>query len=70
MTPEMEKEIFEFIGAIKSDINNIKEDITPLTTKVDKLEKEFSHLKGKLVVVAGIVTFALNAVWQTLKGAF
>ena len=70
MTPEMEKEIFEFMGAIKTDIGNIKDDITPLTKKVDKLEKEFSNLKGKLVVVAGIITFAINAMWTFFKGVF
>ncbi len=70
MTPEMEKEIFEFMGSIKADIKNIKDDLGPVKKKVDKLEADFSNLRGKLVVIAAVVTFALNAIWQAIKGAF
>lgn len=54
------------MGAIEAKL----EGLAPLKTDVEKLKNDFSNLKGKLVVVAGIVTFALNAIWGFVKGAF
>jgi hypothetical protein len=66
MTPEQEQELFAFMGRVDARLD----DLVEVKKDVAKLKNDFSNLKGKLVVVAGIVTMALNWVWGLVKGAF
>lgn len=66
MTPEMEEKLIETMGRIEGKL----EDFSSVKKDVAKLKNDFSNLKGKLVVVAGFITFAINTVWQMIKSAF
>ena len=63
MTPEQEQDLFMFMGEVRESLGNIKEDLGT----VRKLENDFSNLKGKLLAIAGIITFVLNGAWEGIK---
>ena len=72
LTPEEQKELWKFMGAMDSlpnDIESLKDDVKTMSEDVQAMKLEFANLKGKLVVVAGVVTFSLNAIWGVIKGA-
>ncbi len=64
LTPEEQKKLWMFMGKME----DVPDDIKAMKEELKTLRTEFSNLKGKLVVVAGVVTFALNAIWSVVKG--
>lgn len=70
---EDKKELWQFMGEMSSlarDMKSLKDDVSSLKKDVESMKLDFAKLKGKLVVVAGLVTFSLNAIWSVAKGAF
>lgn len=71
LSPDEQKELWKFMGEMESfteDFKSFKEDMKVLRKDVQALKLDFANLKGKLVVVAGVVTFSLNAIWSVVKG--
>lgn len=73
MTPEQEQQLFRTLGSIEAkleSVTDVKKDVIVLKKDIGDIKIEFSGLKGKLLVIAGIVTFVLNAALVFIKKIF
>lgn len=72
LSDEETKEIYKFMGKMDEVVkgfDDLKEEVGHMRKDLDKVNLEFSSLKGKLVAVAAVITFAINALWSVIKGA-